>query len=116
MLGDNPAKYTAFSKVCLPKYPMDRSTISLVYDIIQAASNGDGTYTFVSLDSATKLDSGTVTFTHDEVFPSFSETSALIQYDDVEITTAVDGVPVVVGTKAITVLNNLPTCTRYVLI
>ena len=43
VLGDDSDKYASYSRVCLPKFAMVRETIELGYDIVQAASNGDGT-------------------------------------------------------------------------
>ena len=48
-----------------------------------------------------------------QVWSVFAETSTKLEYNDTTITTAIPGVPVVVGTAATTSINSIPTCTRF---
>lgn len=83
-----------------------------MYDIILASGSGD-TYTFIELVGTATTELATRIYTAAEVWGVFGEMSTKIQYDDVEITTAIPGVPAVIAIPAETVINQVPTCTRF---
>jgi len=113
VIGSSSSKADAIDRLCLETEPITPETIQLIYDIILLSAGAESTYTFILLEGTSNLGLTTKTYTSSEVWSVFAETSTRLEYNDITITTAVPGVPAVVGTAATVTINQITTCTRF---
>ena len=81
--------------------------------IVFFSSRSGDTYTFIELVGTQSTELASKTMTASQVWGVFWESSTRLQYNDVEVTTAVPGVRAVVGIPDNAVANQVPTCTRF---
>lgn len=114
VVGGDAIKGDTLNRLCAPGNPITPETLSLVHDIILLSSNPTNTsYSFVSLQGTDTIAPAISEYSYTDVWSTFVELSTELQYNDTEVTSAVPGVSVVVGTAGETTINQVRTCTRF---
>jgi hypothetical protein len=113
VIGTNATKRDALDGICSGTTPITLETIGLIYEIILLAETALGTYSFLSFEGVSTTTLASVVYTSSEVWCLFAESLTLLEFNDTEITSAVPGVAVTVGTPEVSIPNQIPVCTRY---
>ena len=113
VIGTDSSKSDALNRICDGNNPITRETLQIVYDIIVLAETVEGTYDFLSFDDVSTTTLATVSYSSSEVWSVFGESLTYIDFNDSEITSAIPGVSVTVGTAVEAVPNQIAVCTRF---